>query len=103
MEIKTERANLVDESGEGRASGPTGQPEQDGVLLRAPLRLDEVVEESRLAHRHVPCFEGEGQGASEPGQAIHRLPAAAHGRRRRRSHGGGAAGAEQQQQQAALL
>lgn len=51
----------------------------------------------------IPCFEGEGQGASESGQAIHRLPAAAHGRRRRRSHGGGAAGAEQQQQQQAAL
>lgn len=50
--------DLEEQAGEGRASWSAGDPEDDGILRRVPLRLDEVVEEARavlLVHLHVPA------------------------------------------------
>jgi len=81
IEVEVERTDLVDEAGEGGAAGPAGEPEQDRVLLRIALRLDEVVEEAdAVVQLHVPCFQGEGQGSAEPRQTRHGL----RGDRRRR-------------------
>lgn len=68
------RTDFVDKAGEGWASGPTCQPEHDGVLLRLPLRFDEVVEEAAVIHLHVPWFKGERERSMEAREMPHHGP-----------------------------
>uniref|UniRef100_A0A0A9GEU0 Uncharacterized protein n=1 Tax=Arundo donax TaxID=35708 RepID=A0A0A9GEU0_ARUDO len=75
--IELEGADLEEEAGEGRASWAAGDPQDEGVLRRVPLRLDEVVEEAcavLLVHLHVPCLEVEGQRAFEPLDVRNHIP-----------------------------
>jgi len=62
------------EAAENSAPWPAGEPQEDGVRARAPLRLHEVVEELRpgvVVHAHVPGLQVEGQRAVESRQVRH--------------------------------
>mgnify|MGYP003703288857 CR=1 FL=1 len=80
MDIEGEGSDLVDEAGEGRAAWPAGEPEQEGIVGRAALRADEVVEEAHAGdavHLHVPGLQLEGERPIEPREMPHHSPAAA--------------------------
>uniref|UniRef100_A0A8R7QJQ3 Uncharacterized protein n=1 Tax=Triticum urartu TaxID=4572 RepID=A0A8R7QJQ3_TRIUA len=98
--VELEGPDLEEEPGERGAAGAAGDPEDERVLPRAALRLDEVVEELgavRLVHLHVPGLQGEGQRAVEPLDVRDSVPLLP--RRRRRVAVAGGDHEEQQQQQ----
>ena len=78
---KREGTYLEEETRERGASWAAGDPQDEGVLRRLPLRLDEVVEETHamlLIDLDVPCLEVEGQRTTEPLDMRDHIPTRLH-------------------------
>lgn len=77
--------NLEEEAGEGGAAGAAGDPEDEGVIGGAALRLDEVVEELNgigVVHLHIPRLQVERQPPLEPLHVCYHVPRPTRRRRR---------------------
>lgn len=66
---------FIDKARPGRATRTTGEPEQQRIFFRIPLRLDEVVEKLhflRLTHADIPSFKMKWKTSMETRKRLNR-------------------------------